>query len=286
MKIRNILKRIPGYKWFSSLNDKKDWLKYNWGDKNRPIVDGEVTVYYYKRFNRIDNVGDLLSPIVVDMVKTHLGVVNQKHITTRMFAIGSVITAAKSDMVIWGSGVHYEYSVMPKVNLDVRAVRGPLSRQKLIESGFSCPEYYGDPALLLPLFYIPNTEKQYEYTIIPHFFRDEAIDGKYKANQISTLTSDWKGFIDRLASSKYVISGSLHGIIIAEAYGIPAILINLLDGDMFKYQDYYYSTGRKDILVAKSVEEALETRMSMPPITNLEKLQADLIQSFPTDLWQ
>ncbi|RDC54265.1 polysaccharide pyruvyl transferase family protein [Pedobacter chinensis] len=286
MKIRNVLNLIPGYKWASGVRKRKQWLKYNWYDKNRPIKEGEVNVYYYKRPNQIDNVGDMLSPIVVDMVKEHLNLQNKKGRTERMFAIGSVITAAKSDMVIWGSGVHFENSIMPKVDLDIRAVRGPLSKEKLVQNRFKCPEYYGDPALLLPLFYQPNTTKQYDYTIIAHFSKDKEISDKYKENQISTLTSDWKGFIDRLASSKYVISGSLHGIIIAEAYGVPAILLDLLDGDMFKYKDYYYSTGRKDIIVAKSVEEALKERKSMPPIGNLEKLQSDLIQSFPKDLWE
>jgi pyruvyltransferase len=286
MNIKSVLNLIPGYKWVNRLNEQQKWLKYNWGDKNRPIKAGEVTVYYYKRFNRIDNVGDLLSPIIVDMVKDHLNIVNVKHITKRMFAIGSVITAAKSDMVVWGSGVHYEDSIIPKFDLDIRAIRGPLSREKLIQSGFKCPEYYGDPALLLPLFYKPNIEKEYDYTLIPHFFKDEEINPIFKENQITTLTSDWKGFIDRIASSKYIISGSLHGIIIAEAYGVPAILIDLLDGDMFKYKDYYYSTGRKDIKVAKSVEDALIDRKCMPPIANLKKLQDDLIKSFPKDLWQ
>jgi len=285
MKIRSVLNSIPGYKWASELNRKRKWLKYNWYDKNRPIKEGDVNVYYYKRPDH-DNVGDLLSPIVVDMVKEHLSLQNKKHKTARMFAIGSVITAAKSDMVIWGSGVHFEHSVMPKVSLDVRAVRGPLSRQKLLQSGFQCPEIYGDPALLLPVFYQPDTSKQYDYTIIAHYSKDKEVDHRYKENQITTLTSDWKGFIDRLASSRYVISGSLHGVILAEAYGVPAILLDLLDGDMFKYKDYYYSTGRKDIIVAKSIEEALKERKSMPPITNLDKLQRDLIQSFPKDLWQ
>jgi len=286
MKMRNVLNSVPGYKWASELRKKNRWLKYNWYDKSRPIKEGEVNVYYYKRPNNIDNVGDMLSPIVVDMVKEHLNLQNKKKKTERMFAIGSVITAAKSDMVIWGSGIHFENSVLPKVELDIRAVRGPLSREKLNQNGFKCPEYYGDPALLLPLFYKPVITKQYDYTIIAHFSKDTEISSDYSENQISTLTSDWKGFIDRLASSKYVISGSLHGIIIAEAYGVPAILLDFLDGDMFKYKDYYYSTDRKDIIVAKSVEEALKERLSMPPIGNLDKLQADLIQSFPKDLWQ
>ena len=41
--------------------------------------------------------------------------------------------------------------------------------------------------------------------------------------------------------AKLVISSSLHGIILAETYGIPAILLmDKVTNNMFKYNDYYY----------------------------------------------
>ncbi|WP_346793949.1 polysaccharide pyruvyl transferase family protein, partial [Klebsiella pneumoniae] len=52
-------------------------------------------------------------------------------------------------------------------------------------------------------------------------------------------------FTKEIVNSKFVISGSLHGIIIAEAYGIPAIFLDNNSGESrFKYDDYYFGSGR------------------------------------------
>lgn len=46
-----------------------------------------------------------------------------------------------------------------------------------------------------------------------------------------------------------VYSSSLHGIILAEAYGVPAVMFRSYDKSVdFKYLDYYASTGRYDVL--------------------------------------
>ncbi len=53
----------------------------------------------------------------------------------------------------------------------MRAVRGPLTRQFLMDMGIDCPKIYGDPALLLPKLF-PEFKKSEnptkEYIIIPH----------------------------------------------------------------------------------------------------------------------
>ena len=104
-------------------------------------------------------------------------------------------------------------------------------------------------------------------------------------NTIDIVTNDWKATIDEIANSELIISSSLHGIIIAEAYGVPAILLNKTeDGDLFKYNDYYYSTGRKSYAMAESVEEALA--MPRPEVPDLSKLQDNLLNTFPVDLWE
>ena len=42
-----------------------------------------------------------------------------------------------------------------------------------------------------------------------------------------------------------MVSSSLHGIVIAEAYGVPAVLVASSTEPVFKYEDYYAGTGRE-----------------------------------------
>ena len=53
--------------------------------------------------------------------------------------------------------------------------------------------------------------------------------------------------IDEICSCDMIVSSSLHGIIIAEAYGIDAVWIKLSDkiiGGRFKFNDYFLGSGR------------------------------------------
>ena len=82
-----------------------------------------------------------------------------------------------------------------------------------------------------------------------------------------------------------VISGSLHGIILAEAYGVPVIFLRDREPDKdFKYNDYYASTNRDNYKYASSVEEAFTMQPETLP-DNMCDLQRGLIESFPYDLW-
>lgn len=56
--------------------------------------------------------------------------------------------------------------------------------------------------------------------------------------------------------------------------------------NIFKYQDYYYSTGRTEFPIATSIEEALNTTPSIPNIQIIKEIQKNLIESFPYDLWE
>jgi pyruvyltransferase len=102
------------------------------------------------------------------------------------------------------------------------------------------------------------------------------------------LTTDYQSFIDSLCSAKRVISSSLHGIILAEAYGVPAVLFlpESTHGNLtlYKYQDYYYGTGRFEFPVAKTIQEALLVEPC--PLPELKPIQERLIQAFPVDLWE
>ena len=86
--------------------------------------------------------------------------------------------------------------------------------------------------------------------------------------------------VEKILKAKLVISGSLHGIVVAEAFGIPARLLKITSKEpIFKYQDYYWGTGRKKFKIAYSLEEALKMGGEQKPIIDLKKL----LESFPYD---
>ena len=51
-----------------------------------------------------------------------------------------------------------------------------------------------------------------------------------------------------------------------------------------KYNDYYFSTGRYNYPIAKSIEEALE--ITPAPLPDLENMRKKLMRAFPADLWE
>lgn len=73
-----------------------------------------------------------------------------------------------------------------------------------------------------------------------------------------------------------MVSSALSGIIVAEAYGIPARLLMVENSanteTMLKYADYYQGTNRFDFQYATTLEEALEMGGEPAPQCDLEML--------------
>ena len=237
------------------------------GDLYRPIIPFKVNLLYVGKSFKKDgvpsyNVGDYLSKVVFEMLMHHFNIKSYWTGKTKCVAhIGSIIQFLGQNCVIYGSGFLFKWA-MPqfarkKLKLDIRAVRGPLTRKVLLELGYSVPKVYGDPAILLPLFYYPNLKKDKEFIVIPHesHYKDY-INKPYPV--VSTLTNDWKSFINSIVSAQLVISSSLHGIIIAETYGIPAIFLDETENpDQLKYEDYYLSTGRTKFVNATKKDSTI-----------------------------
>lgn len=102
---------------------------------------------------------------------------------------------------------------------------------------------------------------------------------------ISMNTNDYKSVIDKIVSCKKVYSSSLHGIILAEAYGVPAVFFRGIPAVIdFKYKDYYASTGRFDVPMANNLAESFS--FEAPELPDLSKLQQGLMDAFPYDLWE
>lgn len=143
--------------------------------------------------------------------------------TEYLYAIGSIIGFGLQDATIWGSGLLHKENAFRLVRskLDIRAVRGPLTKEYLNKMGFNCPEIYGDPAVLIPIIYSCNAEKRYSCSIVLHHssgLREHIDELKDMGlHYIEIKTTNYKHFIDEIAQSDMVISSALHGIILAEA---------------------------------------------------------------------
>lgn len=182
--------------------------------------------------------------------------------------IGSILTHVNKKCVVWGSGIiSKEYAIKEARFL---AVRGPQTRNHLLKLGLEVPEVYGDPALLLPYYYQPKIEKDYAIGIIPHYNDFKKVNDFYtdKPNVllIDLMTNDVESTTNRILKCEKIVSSSLHGIIVAHAYGIPAVwqkFSNDVFGDDIKYQDYFESVGipnyKPDMVADKMELDALNS---------------------------
>ena len=213
-----------------------------------------------------------------------------------LIAVGSVLNLGNSRSVIWGGGF---------MNGDdaffggaVRAVRGECSERKIVTAGCPACGVYGDPALLLPLLYAPDIEKKHKTGVIPHWRETDAFSADFSGCHIIDLrTADTEAVIDDILSCERVLSSSLHGLIVAHAYGIPALWVRRghIGTDGFKFADYFSSVGIEpyegfgnlcDILNSEQSADSLFMRESSRslPRRQLNEIRRRLLDAAPFPL--
>lgn len=234
----------------------------------------------------INNFGDLIGPMVVERLLEKEGLVNPVDSDKRLLSVGSIMHFANEGNTVWGSGVlgnatldEYHFQ-----SLDVRAVRGPKTRAFLQENfSIDAPEVYGDPALLVPLLF-PEIQKnakhknRFPLTVVPHFHEFRECQRK---QDLLNPQSPIMSVLDRIARSDFVVASSLHAVILAEAFGVPAQLYQSKTEHRFKYEDYYLATGREAFRMASSIEEAIQFGGEPP----MKFDSQPLLNAFPRDLF-
>lgn len=231
----------------------------------RHYLSNEIVINGYFFYNddgslKNNNFGDDINfPLIRELTgkqvrqQWKVGLKNLENI----LCIGSVIDCCNERSLIWGTGAISDNTVIRNRPKCIYAVRGPLTRNKMLSYGIECPEVYGDPALLLPLIYAPQIEKKYEYGFIPHYIDyDLPHVVKFREEHPEILFikfegyNSWQNVIDQICSCEKIISSSLHGLIVSDAYGIPNVRIVLSDhivGGDFKFKDYFGGVERKYI---------------------------------------
>jgi hypothetical protein len=149
---------------------------------------------------------------------------------------------------VWGSGFMDTHSeaIWPQ-KLKFHAVRGPLSASKIGKPDI--PQ--GDPAILLSKIWPSKATKKHEVGIIPHFATYKAFEQAYEAAlpkhwKIIDLMGNPKDICGDISSCEIIVSSSLHGLIVADTYGVPSKWIlpeNAIKGDGFKFRDYQGQRG-------------------------------------------
>ncbi|GAA2986484.1 polysaccharide pyruvyl transferase family protein [Microbacterium terrae] len=231
---------------------------------------------------RIDNFGDLLGPLIVERIRQSRTLGDRGARDRRLLAVGSIMHLARDGDVVWGTGVNGKMQRTTYPRLDVRAVRGPASAAALRAAGIHVPDVYGDPALLLPRLWSDSElgiSRGTAGTVLVPNLHDRA---HFPPDALNPR-SDVLACIRRIASADRVVASSLHGIVVAEAYGVPAVLVASASEPTFKYEDYYSGTGRRMPSPAGSWQEGLRTAPAPP----LSAWSADaLLDAFPEDLWE
>ena len=186
----------------------------------------------------------------------------------RYIMIGSILGFYRlTDAIVYGSGLMTASTPLIGKPDKIISVRGPLTRQALLNNGINCPEHYGDPALLLSVFYTPSVSKKRYVSIIPNmgtFWNPcpvvDDLVSTHKCRLIDmTHYEKWTDIIDAIASSSFVLSESLHGLIAAETYNIPCVWVEFINHNTahdwsFKFRDFYESIGKHNMTSIKLYE--------------------------------
>lgn len=240
----------------------------------------KIPLFYWSErrfiFREKENYGDLLSKYLVEKISgketRFVHPKKQAWYKTKkanLLAIGSIIHHGSRDSVVWGSGIIDHEQGIQKA--DFRAVRGPRTRDYLLKLGYECPEVYGDPAILLPDYYRQQVGKKYKLGIIPHYHDYETalkiFGGREEVKVVDLLTMDVEATTKEIMECDRILSTSLHGLIVAHAYGIPAVWVkmsNKVFGNDIKYADYLESVGMETYKA-----EFIEDGISEEKITDL-----------------
>jgi len=240
------------------------------------------------------NFGDYLSLIIVgELLKRHKSFPLRHHQgNQKLLALGSVMHFAASGDTVWGTGVNGKISSDHYVfdSLDVRMVRGPLTRDFLMQRGISVPDdVYGDPALLLPKLFPKLKAKPISgrIAVLPNFNEFEQVKPLVPDSfQLISPIGYWKNIVKKVLQSELILTSSLHGLIIAEVFRVPVRFVAPCGGEtLFKYEDYLLGTGRLLERRPGSFLEGIDASIGVefaPPKVDMERM----IKRFPVDFFQ
>ena len=250
------------------------------------------------------NYGDRINPFIMSKLTGLRIIHDQSRFRKRFTCIGSILDRSfVDDTIVWGTGFISNNSYPKTLKLDIRAVRGPLTRDILISHSVKCPPIYGDPSILVG-DYIPikNNKKTCILGVIPHYSEDfDSLAHNTKnsnyANDITIININKHPItvVEEIAKCQYIASSSLHGCIMADVYRIPCfhvVFSNNVIGGNFKFDDYRLGLNSKALYQLDMTHKPFDAEALMKCVDNSTLVQLEdmnyakqrLISSFPFKL--
>lgn len=205
------------------------------------------------RYYRADYaaIGSILGKFFYDPTQSRL---SRQNLKKSVFAY----CYGRSPVTILGSGLIEDLSAIADKlvlsrTLDIRALRGAktLAVMQNVMNDELNQVVLGDPGLLVNrLFEGAKIKKRFRLGIIPHYADfDSPLLHTYRDDSDVALI-DIKGpaqeFMKVVNECELIASSSLHGLVVADSFGIPAVWIRLSDaitGGDYKFLDYFSSLG-------------------------------------------
>lgn len=259
-----------------------------------------IKLYWCRGKGRSDpkqqNFGDYLSPLIVEAVSGKpVEYAPVKH--ADMIAIGTILGRLEKArrfllprrLHVWGSGAG-----KPEERFSGRhyyhAVRGRLTASQI--EGLRGTPAFGDPGLLAGMLAGPAPDKKYRVGLIPHYvdkahpFIAEA--ARWPGSVVIDVFSPIPEILRQIRQCDFVLSSSMHGLIVSDAFGVPNRRLVLSEGiiDEHKFHDYYTAFGiatpdwRRPADFAEAPPD-LDLELSDYQRPHLERIQRGLIESFP-----
>ena len=241
------------------------------------------------------NFGDWLSPALC-MNLSGREIVHAQPEHCELLAIGSILGRLghgwfSHKTTVWGSGFIADQSPVSSKHRYC-AVRG--HRTAALLKGVSV-DSLGDPGLLCGRLLPDHASipKQHPIGVIPHYKDREhpsvaAFLAAHPGAAMIDVFAEPTDVLRRVAQCEFVISSSLHGLVVSDAFQVPNAWVEIsgpLRGDRFKFGDYYSVFGIRDSqplqLTAGINRETVSELAKRYERPGLEVIQRGLISCFP-----
>ena len=286
--------------------------------KQALLLSGKIVDYAFGSYQsnslfcvsfETNNWGDRLNKYLLDKItgkNTHIIHINHLDYINKIAsffpdkpiftAIGSVMHFVPDGAFVWGTGCIYNSKNFNFNPSAILSVRGPLTAEVISSKGFSKPELYGDPALVLQKYIDKNVfyrKKEFKIGVIPHQNEKHllAVTELIKKHELYFIDIEGEidAVIDDVARCDYVFSSSLHGLILSDILDIPNTWVRFFEhfpGENFKFNDYYsslkgnVSDDRKPIYITlDNINNALIDKLLLKASVHTHTLNIDNIES-------